>query len=285
MTWRIALPVALLRLARAHNCAATALMTFFGAYLATGAWPDLTGLAGRAAVVMALLVAACNAYNDLQDETEDRENAPQRPLPSGALTRRQAAVFVAATMSAGLVISASLGPRGLTIALLVTAVGAFYSKALKSTVLAGNAVVGTLSGFTVVYGALAVDGVNAAVLSAGILAGLYVFFREILKTAADIDGDIRGGITTVATHFGYARAVAAARAAAAFFVVAGFVLASVAHAAPTFVPAFAVVNALPTCALIIALRGNATQERLRAVLRVSKVLWFMTPLSASFLRG
>src|SRR5262249_49682148 len=90
----------LFRLLRVENCSAGALATWLGARLAARAEPYAAVRVVLAAVVVWLIVAASNAFNDLQDVQVDRLNKPQRPIPSGLVP--------AATVSRTVVVLAAL---------------------------------------------------------------------------------------------------------------------------------------------------------------------------------
>ena len=81
--------LAFVRLARVDRAAVAAGYTLLGAYLADIALPDLSA-ATRAAVVVLLTVCFGFVLNDYRDVETDASAKPYRPLPSGAVSRRQA---------------------------------------------------------------------------------------------------------------------------------------------------------------------------------------------------
>lgn len=274
---------AYVQLARARNCVAAGLTTLVGAHLGSGR-PFPATRATLAALVVALLVAAANMYNDLHDIEEDRTNAPDRPLPSGALTTHEVRLATAATAMGALALASMIGICTLAAATIMLALAAIYSLALKSTVLFGNILVGALSGSSIVLGSLAAGSVTPEALRASVLIALFVLFREILKTAADHDGDRKAAITTIATRFGQDAAIDAARAIALVFVIASLAAGAGVRASSAFPWVVAIALVAPTLGVVAALRVNRGTSRLRATLRVTKWLWFVAVVPLVLLR-
>ena len=61
------------------------------------------------AIAVALVYAAGMAMNDATDATVDRTDHPDRPIPSGAITRTHACLFAAAATAAALALFISMG--------------------------------------------------------------------------------------------------------------------------------------------------------------------------------
>ena len=256
-------------------------MPALGAHVAGGS--PLALRVALASAAIALTVAACNAYNDLRDTAEDGRNAPWRPLASGDLSARTARGFVAAASIAALLLAAPLGAPALAYVGALLLPGLAYSRWLKSTVLVGNALVGLLSGLTVPFGALVAGGPLESSLLAGAIVASHVFFREILKTAADETGDAAAGVRTIATAFGLGPTLAAARAAALLFVCVG--LLPVALGASALYGAAIVTGVvMPTLAVLARLRGPDAPAHLAWSLAVTKALWFLALPPLALLR-
>src|SRR5881296_3222201 len=110
----------LLRLARPLNCAMAAVGVGIGGIVAVGsqAWGSLAlplALAGAAA---ASFTAGGNALNDLYDRETDRVNHPNRPLPSGAVTLREAQAFTATAFFIAGVLAAVVNVFAFTVVIL-----------------------------------------------------------------------------------------------------------------------------------------------------------------------
>src|SRR5437016_13823015 len=93
----------LLQLARPINCVMSALGVGIGGVVAarSGAWGEFAGPLALAGAAAASFTAGGNALNDLYDRETDRVNHPDRPLPSGSVTLREARAFTAAAFEIG----------------------------------------------------------------------------------------------------------------------------------------------------------------------------------------
>jgi geranylgeranylglycerol-phosphate geranylgeranyltransferase len=187
------------RLARPNNLAIAFPAIFIGGFV-SGAdlrWVPLL----LAAVSGVLLGAGANAINDYYDLEIDRINKPNRPLPSGLLTRRDALIFAGSSFLSGIVIAAFINPACLAISMGSAVLLVLYSRSLKKAGLLGNLTVAFMLGLALVYGGLAVGAIrNAAVV--GLFSFLYNFAREILKDVDDMDGDRTQGARTFPIRYG-----------------------------------------------------------------------------------
>nr|WP_270886696.1 UbiA family prenyltransferase [Pedococcus sp. 5OH_020] len=156
-------------------------------------------LAGAACIFF--IIAVANVVNDLVDQAADAISSPARPLPSGAVDRRDA-VVLAVLCAVGGIASSAVGPGGMALGTALLLVSVVYSLAIKSTVLAGNATVATLAAFPLTYGVAIAHGALGRALSGSLLILLYMFAYEVLKTIRDIEGDRAVGCVTVGTAAG-----------------------------------------------------------------------------------
>ncbi len=80
---------------------------------------------GGIIIAMLLLYAGGMAMNDVVDAEIDRRERPNRPIPSGRVSRRAAAIFVACSFAAALAIAMCFGrpPLLLTLALIASVAG------------------------------------------------------------------------------------------------------------------------------------------------------------------
>lgn len=183
------------RLTRPGNTIAAGFLTFVGAFVAAGPQADFR------AVVFAVFATACatgggNAINDYFDRNIDAINRPDRPIPSGAVSPRGAAVFSVA-LFAGATVTALQLPL-LAIAIAVVNLGALvaYTELFKGMPGVGNALVGYLTGSAFLFGGAAVSDASGAVVLFG-LATVATFAREVVKDVEDIDGDRTEGLRTL----------------------------------------------------------------------------------------
>ncbi|MGI0090204.1 MAG: geranylgeranylglycerol-phosphate geranylgeranyltransferase [Nitrososphaerales archaeon] len=141
--------------------------------------------------------------NDIYDLEVDRINQPARPLPSGAVSPRQAGIFCVSLLVAGLAASIGLSLINFVIAGAFAFIGWFYNYRGKKMGLFGNSLVALSLAIPYIFGsvALANYSVNLGYLLAltSFLAG---FGREVLKGISDVEGDRIRKIRTVAISNG-----------------------------------------------------------------------------------
>jgi geranylgeranylglycerol-phosphate geranylgeranyltransferase len=164
-----------------------------------------------AGVTGALVAAGANAINDAFDIDIDRINRPNRPLPRGALTPRDARRMWLILSVAALGINLFLNVAALMIAVLSIALLYFYSARLKRTVLIGNVVIGLMTGMAFIYGGVVVGRMERAVVPA-----IFAFFvnlaRELLKDVEDMEGDRIENAVTLPVKYGVLPALVLATA-------------------------------------------------------------------------
>src|SRR2546425_8157637 len=164
-----------------------------------------------------LLLAGTMVFNDIQDVQVDRVNSPDRPIPSGKVTIRQA--YALSIVFSGLALTSSLAlgvPTFLT-ALAALALMAYYNTRGKRTGLLGNVAVSFNVALPFFFGGLAVNSLRPLLFIFFLLAFLANTAREVAKGIADVAGDSSRGLMTVAVTRGPRRA---AELAATFFVLA-----------------------------------------------------------------
>lgn len=192
----------LYKISRPTTSLAGALAVLMGGYVAgTGEWLNVI----LAVIATFLASAAANAWNDYLDIEIDRINQPKRPLPAGKVSPRAALIFSFALTGLALLIAAFISWPAFLVA-LVTAVALYiYSWKLKSTVLMGNATIATVSAVSAIFGGVAAGNARPSLWLALIIF-VTIMGREVLKTLADYEGDLRGHCRTVATVWGLRRA-------------------------------------------------------------------------------
>jgi len=180
-------------------------------------WPTIlfASLAG------ALIAGGGNAINDYFDLEIDRINKPNRPLPRGAGTRQGAVWLWGVTSGIGLLLSASAGTGTLAIALFWVISLYLYSKTFKRTVLAGNIMVGVITGLAFVYGGVAVGHAERSFFPA-LFAFLINVARELVKDVEDLEGDAKARARTLPVTYGVRPALVLASLTIFLLVVATF---------------------------------------------------------------
>ncbi|GGL30253.1 geranylgeranylglycerol-phosphate geranylgeranyltransferase [Halarchaeum grantii] len=180
-------------LCRPLNAVLAGVLTLIGAYVAGR---PLAGAALVAALATVFAVAAGNAINDYFDREIDRINAPERPIPRGAVSPRAALAFSVALFAAAVVLALSLPMVAVAIAAVNLVALVAYTKLFKGLPGAGNAVVAYLGGSTFLFGAAAVGRPLAGAVLA-LLAALSTLAREVVKDVEDVAGDREEGLNTL----------------------------------------------------------------------------------------
>lgn len=196
MVLRGPVPGAYLRLARPLNCTLSAVGVVVAGVVAVGprAIPDVWVSLVLAAAAAASFTAGGNALNDIYDRMTDFVNHPNRPIPSGALTPRDAGVFAALAFLVAVVLSAFVTPWNLAIAASNALLIYAYESDLKRKGIPGNLAIAYLVGSLFLFAGFAVRGdaqdplIRVSVLAA--LAFLATVGREIAKDIEDMAGDV-----------------------------------------------------------------------------------------------
>jgi len=173
--------------------------------------------------IVALITAAGNVINDFFDAEIDAINRPDRPIPSGAVSRGAAWGFAVTLFLAGILVSLFTNPLCIGIAIFNAVLLIAYAAKLKSTPLIGNIVVAYLSASIFLFGG-ALNGFEGLVRIIPIAA--ITFFamvsRELLKDAEDVEGDRAGGADTVPIRIGIKKTSELALITAVLAVMASF---------------------------------------------------------------
>jgi hypothetical protein len=160
-----------LALARVSNTPTVVSNTVAGAVLASvGA--D-AGTVAVVAVAMALFYTAGMILNDVADEEVDRRERPERPIPSGAVSRTAALAAVAGLFGAGLAALAAVGLSPLLAGLGLVALIVLYDFWHKGNPLS-PVLMGGCRALVYVVAALAVAGSAADVLVPGAVLLVYI---------------------------------------------------------------------------------------------------------------
>jgi geranylgeranylglycerol-phosphate geranylgeranyltransferase len=147
------------------------------------------------------IAAGANGINDVFDLEIDRINKPKRPLPAGTVSVSGARLFSLALLTGGAIMGAFIMWQGFVIASGSALLLYLYSWKLKQTVLMGNLTVSFITGLAFVYGGIAVGKPRLALI-VGVFAFFFHLGREIIKDAADVEGDRMHGAVTLPIRYG-----------------------------------------------------------------------------------
>lgn len=154
----------------------------------------------------AFATAAGNVINDIFDVEIDKINRPDRILPKGDLTLRQAVYIYIILNSCAVLTAMFLNTFAFLIVLVSIIIIFLYSYELKKVPLLGNIVVAGLTGLVFLFGGTAVGNIMPAFLPA-IFAFCLNFVREIVKDMQDMKGDKQNNVITFPQKYGLQRAV------------------------------------------------------------------------------
>ena len=194
----------LLRLVRLSNSLPASVLVLLGAKL-TGA-PLYQPTLWVAIAAMWCITAFGYVSNDLWDQAEDRVNKPDRPLPAGMVTSRQAFIVALGLLLLALCLSANLGIAPFLITLLVLILLMLYNWRLKGMAGLGNLLIAGLAASALWSGAVAAHGWRYApmitLLPAALALTLFILARELVKIIEDQVGDRLAGKQTLAQYIG-----------------------------------------------------------------------------------
>ncbi len=178
-------------LTRPGNAVLTAIAVIAGGFIAIG--PDIIDFQNEmiiCCISAMMLVGGGNALNDYNDRESDKENHPERPIPSEKISADTALRFAQTLLGLGLVILLIALDNKMPFAIafigMVTLVA--YEGGLKAAGISGNIAVGFMSGAVFLYAGVAVDNPGPTLWLFG-LAFLATISREIIKDIQDLKGD------------------------------------------------------------------------------------------------
>jgi geranylgeranylglycerol-phosphate geranylgeranyltransferase len=141
--------------------------------------------------------------NDYFDLEVDRVNTPDRPLPAGLVSPREAILLTIITALIGLAAALLLGIFAFFLCCLFWLIGCLYNWKFKEAGLLGNLMVSANVGFTFILGGIAVgqpwDGM---VWCFALMAFLIDLGEEIAGDAMDIEGDKKRGSRSIGIIYG-----------------------------------------------------------------------------------
>jgi geranylgeranylglycerol-phosphate geranylgeranyltransferase len=174
--------------------------------------------------IVALITAAGNVINDFFDAEIDAINRPDRPIPSGAVSRGAAQGFAVTLFLAGILVSFFTNFLCISITIFNALLLIAYAAKLKTTPLIGNIVVAYLSASIFLFGG-ALNGLDGLIRIIPIAAITFfaMLSRELLKDAEDVEGDRAGGADTVPIRIGIKKTTEFALITTVLAVLASFI--------------------------------------------------------------
>jgi len=273
-------PSGFLRLIRPLNCVMMGFAVIVGASLVPAFSFSIKLLLGF--VTSFTLTGASMAINDYYDRDIDAINEPNRPIPSGAVSPKEALYFALVLSIIGFVAAFGTNVPSLLVAAVAWMVSVTYITKGKRTGLPGNFLVSACVAIPFIYGGFVVEKLELPIMIFAAIVFLSNTGREITKGIVDVMGDTYRNVRTIAVFYGEEDA---AFASSIFFFSAvsltpfpwlwGLV-------SNWFLP-LVILTDIGLVASSISLLRNSSRDNARRVKNLSLV-WFITGLLA-FLAG
>lgn len=267
-----------------RNATVGAAYTFLGAYLAADVFRIVAEPVLLAALVVLLVVACGNVANDYRDAAADAIAKPERPIPSGRISRRVAGWMAVVLGLASIAIASRLGAALTVFAVCTVVLGVGYSYLLKEIPLVGNAAVGVLCGAILLYGGLAAGKLTPAVVVACVMTGLFVFAQEVFYTVEDEPGDRASGVRTAATTFGTMTSLRIFKILVVLFIFAAVSPWFLGLASQWYLYAVLVFTIAPTVGVVVLLNGSPGEHTIQRASRLTRVIWLSSIMTVVLLK-
>ncbi len=189
-----------IQILRPLNIILSLFAVFIAAWLVNGITSPLLPYT---ALVVLCFAGASNILNDVLDIHIDEVNRPDRVLSSGRLKVRDALIIMSILYALGIMATSYLHPLGRQIALiLVLPLLVLYTPLFKRLPFIGNLVVGSILGLVFLFTEGAIIGHVDKMWIPFYLGVTLSTIRELVKDAADIEGDAVGNLQTFPRKYG-----------------------------------------------------------------------------------
>jgi geranylgeranylglycerol-phosphate geranylgeranyltransferase len=197
-----------LQLMRPLNCIMMGFAVIVGASLVSSFNFTVNLLLGF--VTAFALTAASMVINDFYDKEIDAINEPNRPIPRGDVSPKEALFFALILSIIGLVSAFGTNTPSLLLAAMAWIISITYITKGKRTGLPGNFLVSATVVIPFVYGGLALGQIETWTLLFVAIVFLSNTGREVTKGIVDVEGDRSHNIKTIAVRYGERTAAVAA---------------------------------------------------------------------------
>ncbi|MFB0568596.1 MAG: UbiA family prenyltransferase [Nitrososphaeria archaeon] len=189
--------VALIRLCRPINGVMMLVALFVGFVFSSRPPRPEEAILGMLAAFT--LNSSSNVMNDYFDREVDALNAPDRPIPSGVVTGREAITMAISLAVLGESAAALTSAPCLLAATIFYLFAVSYNAWIKKMGLVGNLFVSVGVSAPFLYGMIVIDGtVTCKIALLAAIALVANVGREVVKGISDIEGDAARDIQTVA---------------------------------------------------------------------------------------
>ena len=162
-----------------------------------------------------LIAGSGMIINDIYDIEIDKINRPERPLPMGEISVKEAKYYYIIILAIGILLAIihslllNLGYVNIIVAAFFGFIGWLYAAYGKKSGIFGNIIVSISFSIGLLYGAI-LNGYNVPlyIYFFFLTAFFLLFAREVVKGCEDIEGDKReGGVKTLAIILGVQNAL------------------------------------------------------------------------------
>jgi len=193
-------PSGFLRLIRPLNCLMMGFAVIVGASLVSALNFSINLLLGF--VTSFTLTGASMAINDYYDREIDAINEPNRPIPSGTVSSKEALSVAFVLSLVGFVAALVTSIKCFIVAVIAWVIFVAYTTRGKRTGLPGNFLVSACVVIPFIYGGFVVENLKLPVFLFAAIVFLSNTGREVAKGIVDIEGDKSQNINTIAVMFG-----------------------------------------------------------------------------------
>ncbi|MQY62183.1 hypothetical protein GH146_02700 [archaeon] len=148
------------------------------------------------------LTAASMVINDFYDREIDAINEPNRPIPRGDVSPKEALIFALVLSLLGLIAASKTNLPSLVVAVIAWIISITYITEGKGTGLPGNFLVSATVVIPFIYGGLVVGQIETSTLLFVAIVFLSNTAREVTKGIVDVEGDRSHNIKTIAVNYG-----------------------------------------------------------------------------------
>lgn len=230
--------------------------------------------------------------NDYYDIEIDKINRPERPIPRGSITLKQAKILWIITILIGTILSIihsllfNIGYLVPIIVVFMAFIGWLYAAWGKKSGFLGNIIVGISFSIGLIYGAMLNNSFIPPYIYYFFLTSFFLLLsREVIKGCEDVEGDKNEGVRTLAIRIGIKKSTMVSM----IFAIIAIVF--------YILPLFTVINqllflismvfglAVVLFAVILMLKGNLVNKDFKKVsllLKIGAFLGLLTFLLASF---
>lgn len=187
-----------IRLIRPLGSILIGLVTFAGQMIALKGLPELS-LSFFSFSTSVFLTASSFVINDYLDVEIDRINRPNRPIPSGLVSKKSALYFGLTLFTLGSLSAIMINLLAMLLALFTFILSVLYSLYGKRYGLLGNMMVAYCVSIAFIFGSLsATESINLTVATLFTLSFFSNLGREVTQGIADMEGDRVKGVRSVA---------------------------------------------------------------------------------------